>query len=78
MSDVSPLNKNHKHNPLTEREKEVLTLVSNGLCNKEIARQLQIAERTVEAHLTCIYQKLQVASRLAAVRWLDKQRNGKR
>lgn len=52
---------------LSEREIEVLERVAKGERNKEIAYHLGITERTVKAHLTHIYQKLQVASRAAAV-----------
>lgn len=53
--------------PLTAREHEVLEAVAQGQRNKEIAHQLRISERTVKAHLTSIYQKLNVDSRAAAV-----------
>lgn len=49
---------------LTEREREIATLVGNGGTNKQIARQLDISERTVKAHLTGIFRKLGVADRL--------------
>lgn len=52
---------------LTEREYEVLTAVSQGNRNKEIALQLGVTERTIKAHLTNIYNKLGVDSRAAAV-----------
>ena len=52
---------------LSEREIEVLQHVAMGERNKEIAYHLGITERTVKAHLTHIYQKLQVDSRAAAV-----------
>jgi len=42
---------------LTEREKEILTLVVEGYSNKEIAAQLQISHRTVEVHRSRIMQK---------------------
>lgn len=54
-------------NPLSERETEVLKLVAEGARNKEIAYQLNISERTVKAHLSHIFQKLNVDSRAAAV-----------
>lgn len=54
-------------NPLSERETEVLKMVADGARNKEIAYQLGITERTVKAHLTHIFQKLNVDSRAAAV-----------
>lgn len=54
-------------NPLSERETEVLKMVADGARNKEIAYQLGITERTVKAHLSHIFQKLNVDSRAAAV-----------
>ncbi|MCB0065876.1 MAG: response regulator transcription factor [Caldilineaceae bacterium] len=51
---------------LTERETEVLQLLADGRSNKEIARQLQIAETTVKSHVKSIMQKLDVASRTQA------------
>jgi two-component system, NarL family, nitrate/nitrite response regulator NarL len=49
---------------LTPREREVAHLVGNGASNKEIARQLNITEKTVKKHLTVIFRKLGVSSRL--------------
>jgi DNA-binding NarL/FixJ family response regulator len=43
---------------LTEREREVLALVAEGLSNRAIARRLFVTERTVEAHVKQIFQKL--------------------
>jgi len=43
---------------LTEREKEVLGLIAEGMSNKAIAGRLVITERTIEAHVTQIFQKL--------------------
>lgn len=55
--------------PLTNRELQVLSLVAEGLTNRDIGRQLSISLRTVEAHLTHIYDKLDVGSRTEAVVW---------
>jgi NarL family two-component system response regulator YdfI len=52
---------------LTDREREVLALVAEGGTNRSIAYALEISERTVKAHLTHVYQKLDVDSRAAAV-----------
>lgn len=49
---------------LTPREQEVAALVGNGSSNKQIARTLDISDRTVKAHLTAIFQKLSIADRL--------------
>lgn len=52
---------------LTPRELEVLALVAQGLINRAIANQLSISDRTVQAHLTNIFAKMQVSSRVEAV-----------
>jgi DNA-binding NarL/FixJ family response regulator len=54
---------------LTAREREVLVLVGEGLANKQIARRLGIAERTVKAHLTGVFQALGVTDRTQAALW---------
>jgi predicted ATPase/DNA-binding CsgD family transcriptional regulator len=54
---------------LSPREVEVLGLVVEGLTNAQVARELFLSPRTVETHLTSIYQKLGVNSRAAATRF---------
>jgi DNA-binding NarL/FixJ family response regulator len=54
--------------PLTERESEVLDLLSKGLANKQIAMELGISEHTVKFHVSSIYTKLNVTNRTEAVR----------
>jgi predicted ATPase/DNA-binding CsgD family transcriptional regulator/DNA-binding XRE family transcriptional regulator len=56
-----------RETPLTEREREVLRLVAQGLSSKAIGRQLFISERTVAQHLTAIFNKLGVNTRAQAV-----------
>lgn len=51
---------------LTQREREVLDLVAEGLTNKEIARQLAVSPATVKAHVERIIAKLGVADRTQA------------
>jgi DNA-binding NarL/FixJ family response regulator len=52
---------------LTEREMEVLTLVAQGLNNRDIAKQLYISENTVKNHVRNILEKLHLHSRMEAV-----------
>ncbi|HEX9116773.1 MAG TPA: response regulator transcription factor [Anaerolineae bacterium] len=52
---------------LTEREKEVLTLMARGYPNKQIAEELHISDPTVKSHIGSILSKLGVASRTQAV-----------
>jgi len=54
---------------LSARELEVLALVATGLANKQIARHMGIAERTVKAHLTSVFQQLGVTDRTQAALW---------
>jgi DNA-binding NarL/FixJ family response regulator len=54
--------------PLTDRESEVLGLLSRGLANKQIAATLGISEHTVKFHVSSIYTKLNVTNRTEAVR----------
>jgi len=57
---------------LTSREREVLDLVGQGLANKQIARRLGIAERTVKAHLTNVFQAIGVTDRTQAALWAQR------
>lgn len=59
---------------LTDREKEVLSLVASGLPNKVIAGRLEISEKTVKAHLTKVFQRIGVSDRTQAALWA--QRHG--
>ena len=57
---------------LTPREIEVLSLVRQGLANKQIARRLEISERTVKAHLTSAFQRIGVVDRTQAALWAER------
>ena len=52
---------------LSDRELDILAAVGEGKSNKQIARQLWLAEQTVKFHLTNLYRKLEVSSRTEAV-----------
>ena len=52
---------------LTDRELDILRLVGQGLSNKQIGKKLFISDRTVQAHLSNIFSKLNVSSRTEAV-----------
>lgn len=52
---------------LTERERNVALAIVKGGSNKHIARDLKITERTVKAHLTSIFQKLEITDRMQLV-----------
>lgn len=52
---------------LTPREVEILQFLTRGMSNRDIAEAMYISERTVQAHLTNIFAKMQVNSRLEAV-----------
>lgn len=57
----------HGAMPITEREVEVLELLSRGLGNKEMSRELFVSEATVKSHLSHVYTKLGVSTRAGAV-----------
>jgi DNA-binding NarL/FixJ family response regulator len=51
---------------LTQRETDILALLSEGKSNREIARALFLSEKTVKAHLAAVFRKLGVANRTQA------------
>ena len=52
---------------LTQRERQILSLLADGLGNKQIAAQLGISPSTVKTHLELLFEKLDVTSRAEAV-----------
>ena len=52
---------------LTQREREILSYVAQGQTNPQVARRLDLSEKTVRNHVTSIFAKLQVSSRAEAV-----------
>jgi DNA-binding NarL/FixJ family response regulator len=59
---------------LSEREREVLVLVARGQSNKAIARALDIAEKTVKAHLTSAFRRIGATNRVEAALWARQHR----
>jgi DNA-binding NarL/FixJ family response regulator len=62
-----PLSPSQPFPDLTEREGEVLALIAQGYTNQAIAEQLVISPKTVRNHISSIFSKLQVTSRLEAI-----------
>ncbi len=54
---------------MTKREREIIVLIADGLSNKEIAQQLNIATHTVKSHLHNIMEKLALHSRLQIAKY---------
>ena len=64
---------------LTGREREVMTSISRGRSNRDIAAELVISEKTVKNHIRAIYDKLGVGSRAEAMAvWLGIEREERR
>ena len=59
---------------LTPREREVLQLIARGYMYKEIAYDLSISVKTVEAHVSSVLRKLQLSSRHELSRWAAQRR----
>lgn len=57
---------------LSDREREVLALVADGLANKVIAQRLGISEKTVKAHLTSVFRQIGVSDRTQAALWAER------
>jgi len=54
---------------LTDREVEILRRVTSGLTNRQLAEELGVSTRTIDAHLRSVYAKLGVKSRSSATRY---------
>jgi len=60
---------------LTDRERQIMRLVSEGLSNKEIGRRLNLTDGTIKVHLHHIFQKLEVTNRTALAAFAMSQDN---
>lgn len=58
-----------EHQPLSDRELQVIELVASGLKNEEISQRLEISKRTVDNHISNILTKTGTDNRVALVRW---------
>jgi DNA-binding NarL/FixJ family response regulator len=63
---------------LTDREREVVALVAEGLRNEEVGRRLGISEKTVRNHLTGVFQKLGISGRMELVLFAVRRGVGRR
>lgn len=59
---------------LTSRERDVLRLIARGYTYKEVARELHISVKTVEAHVSAVLRKLQLRNRYELSRWASDRR----
>ncbi|MDX6475760.1 MAG: hypothetical protein QOH95_1271 [Gaiellaceae bacterium] len=57
---------------ISPREREVLSLLLDGMPNKLIARRLEISEKTVKSHLTSIFRSIGVTDRVQAILWVER------
>ena len=63
LDDTGAISKPGKISGMTEREKEIIECICQGLTNKEIARRLVLSEHTVKTHLNNIFRKFNITSR---------------
>jgi DNA-binding NarL/FixJ family response regulator len=63
---------------LTKREQDVLVLLLKGMSNKEIGRAMGISDGTVKVHLTSIFDKSKIRSRVKLMAAMNKSTEGKR
>jgi DNA-binding NarL/FixJ family response regulator len=73
-SEIPPAQVDPELDQLTPREREVLQHIARGYMYKEIAAQLGISSKTVEAHVSAVLRKLQLSSRHELSRWAVRRR----
>lgn len=67
FTPATPRHINESAHGLTLRQLEVINMLGRGFSNKEIARHLDVAERTVKAHMSAVFEALNVRNRTQAV-----------
>jgi DNA-binding NarL/FixJ family response regulator len=72
--EIAPAQVDPELDLLTPREREVLQHIARGYMYKEIAAQLGISAKTVEAHVSAVLRKLQLSSRHELSRWAAQRR----
>jgi len=72
--EFAPAEVDPEFDQLTAREREVLQLIARGYMYKEIALQLGISAKTVEAHVSAVLRKLQLSNRHELSRWAIERR----
>lgn len=76
LDKISTIDTIAKFDELSEREHQVLSVLILGASNKEIARELDITERTVKAHLSSIFKKTGISDRVSLAITASKQLSG--
>jgi DNA-binding NarL/FixJ family response regulator len=78
IDDIASLKRNETHHldaglaKLTRREQEIARWIAGGASNRVIAKELNISERTVKAHLGVIFRKLAIHDRLQLALYMNK------
>ncbi len=67
-SEIKEIKQFQKYFKITNRELEIIELIITGLTYKNVAEKLKIAERTVETHLTNIYNKIGIDNKIELIR----------
>jgi len=70
LSEVNDIEDMENMEPLTAREKEILSLIAIGKGNSEIADAFDVKEKTIKNHINNIYSKLQIKSRYEAINYM--------
>ncbi len=68
LTEAKIFNENFDDFGLSKREKEVLTHITNGLSNDEIASKMFVSKNTIKTHIKNIYSKLDVKNRIQAIK----------